>query len=145
MCAEPQLTPHQIHSSNIPKHTYKPHKQTSMASYVRSLISYAIVQFDTRVANQETREQFYKQVVILSRQQPFIAVSRGYLPSNLMNIVLIISSRGVVVPGDPVNIWDTARPWVTRLRLRRGWFGSWILCFLDWIWMYASLLVSCRA
>lgn len=75
-CAEPQLTPHQIHSSNIPKHADKPNKQTSMASYVRSLISYTMVQFGTRVADQETREQFYKRVVILSRQQPFIAVSR---------------------------------------------------------------------
>lgn len=144
MTCAPNLNPSFCFNDNpqtTPRHEDKQTKQTRMASYVQPLASYMMVQFNTRIADQETREQFYKKVVILSRRQPFIAVSSHsfVLPHNRVDNCLV----GKVVCGDPVDIWDNPRAWATRLRLWRGGVGSGILCILDWTRMYTSPPLPC--
>ncbi|RPB07573.1 hypothetical protein P167DRAFT_539994, partial [Morchella conica CCBAS932] len=49
--------------------TYLP----AMASYMRSAVSYMGAQFDSKVADQDARERFYRNAVVFSRHQPFLA------------------------------------------------------------------------
>jgi hypothetical protein len=53
--------------------TYLP----AMANYMRSAVSYMGAQFDNKVADQDARERFYRNAVVFSRHQPFLAV-RGH-------------------------------------------------------------------
>ncbi|KAI5849375.1 hypothetical protein DFP73DRAFT_524410 [Morchella snyderi] len=44
-----------------------------MTNYMRSAVSYIGAQFDSKVADQDARERFYRNAVVFSRHQPFLA------------------------------------------------------------------------